>query len=124
MSQGQWICTKRLSASKLSCWPESDTVGCQLSWCEPQCVTRWFQEYYGRTLLIGICCEDLPEEINRVTLDPQLTDSNGIAAPKVHYRLSGNSERMMAHAIERTTEALDAAGAIQIVPYGRVRDTG
>jgi choline dehydrogenase-like flavoprotein len=83
-----------------------------------------FQKYYGRTLLIGICCEDLPEEINCVTLDPELTDSHGIPAPKITYRLSENSERMLAHALQRTSDVLDAAGAVQINPYGQVRDTG
>ena len=30
-------------------------------------------------------CEDLPEEHNRVTLDPVLKDSHGIPAPKIDY---------------------------------------
>lgn len=83
-----------------------------------------FQKYYGRTLLIGLCCEDLPEEINRVTLDPELTDSHGIPAPKITYRLSENSEKMLSHGLQRISDALEAAGAVQINPYGQVRDTG
>lgn len=57
--------------------------------------------------------EDLPEETNTVTLDPELTDSNGIPAPKVTYTLSDNSKKMLAHAIARAKEALTAAGAIE-----------
>ncbi|MCZ6887007.1 MAG: GMC family oxidoreductase N-terminal domain-containing protein, partial [Gammaproteobacteria bacterium] len=37
-----------------------------------------FARYFDRTVSLGICCEDLPEQHNTVTLDPQLTDSNGI----------------------------------------------
>ncbi len=83
-----------------------------------------FQKYYGRNVQIGICCEDLPEEVNAVTLDPELTDSDGIPAPKITYRLSENSERMMAHAVQRATEVFKAAGAIQIDSFGQVRETG
>ena len=57
--------------------------------------------------------EDLPDESNTVTLDPELTDSNGIPAPKVTYTLSENSRKMLAHAVERGKEALDAAGAVE-----------
>lgn len=58
-------------------------------------------------------CEDLPERHNTVTLDPDLTDSNGIPAPKVTYTLSDNSLRMMEHSVERITEILEAAGAVK-----------
>ena len=56
-------------------------------------------------------CEDLPEEHNRVTLDPELKDSHGIPAPKLDYTLSDNSRKMMAHGIARAKEVLTAAGA-------------
>ena len=57
-----------------------------------------------------IICEDLPEEHNRVTLDPELTDADGIPAPRIDYRLSENSERMLAHCVARGEEVLAAAG--------------
>ena len=58
-----------------------------------------------------VICEDLPEPENRVSLDSELTDSNGIPAPKIHYRLSENSERMLEHGVARGREVLVAAGA-------------
>ena len=58
-----------------------------------------------------VICEDLPEEHNRVTLDPELTDSDGIPAPKIHYTVSENSRRMLDHSVARGTEVLEAAGA-------------
>lgn len=58
-------------------------------------------------------CEDLPELHNTVTLDPDLTDSNGIPAPKVTYTMSENTIRMLEHSIDRMTEILIAAGALR-----------
>ena len=72
---------------------------------------RAFRDLFDRTAGMVVICEDLPEAHNRVTLDPALTDSNGIPAPKVHYRLSENSERMLEHAVARGTEILEASGA-------------
>ena len=60
-------------------------------------------------------CEDLPEEHNTVTLDPELTDSNGIPAPKIDYTLSENSRRMLDHAVARGEEILHAAGARDVI---------
>ncbi|MBN8909409.1 MAG: GMC family oxidoreductase, partial [Rhodospirillales bacterium] len=70
-----------------------------------------YRKLFGhRTGMVAIC-EDLPEEHNTVTLDPKLTDGNGIPAPKITYRLSENSRRMLHHAVARGTEVLRAAGA-------------
>ncbi|MGY1644570.1 GMC family oxidoreductase [Geodermatophilus sp. SYSU D00703] len=55
--------------------------------------------------------EDLPEEHNAVTLDPVLTDSDGLPAPKVNYTTSENTIRILDFAIERALEAHEAAGA-------------
>jgi len=70
-----------------------------------------FDELFDRTAGMVIICEDLPEPENRVTLDPELTDGNGIPAPKLHYRLSENSRRMLEHAVARGAQLLEAAGA-------------
>ncbi|MEZ5654001.1 MAG: GMC family oxidoreductase [Burkholderiaceae bacterium] len=73
-----------------------------------------FRAMFARTSAIVCTCEDLPEWHNRVVLDPDLTDSSGIPAPRLHYRLSENSLRMLDHAIARSTELLEAAGASDI----------
>lgn len=67
-----------------------------------------------RRLQIGVACEDLPEEHNRVTLDPTLKDSHGIPAPRIDYTLSENTQAMMEHGIARATEILEEAGAANI----------
>ncbi|HET9475886.1 MAG TPA: GMC family oxidoreductase N-terminal domain-containing protein, partial [Dehalococcoidia bacterium] len=69
-----------------------------------------FARLYDHTAtLVGIT-EDLAEETNTVTLDPELTDSHGIPAPKITYRLSENSRKMLAHAVDRASDVLAAAG--------------
>jgi choline dehydrogenase-like flavoprotein len=73
-----------------------------------------FRRYFNHTADILAICEDLPEETNQVTLDPELKDANGIPAPRIHYRLGENSERMLIHSIERGKEAARAAGAIEV----------
>jgi len=72
---------------------------------------RAFAELFDHTAGLIAICEDLPETVNSVTLDPELTDQHGIPAPKINYRLSDNSQRMLAHAMDRAREALEAAGA-------------
>jgi choline dehydrogenase-like flavoprotein len=67
-----------------------------------------------RRLQIGVACEDLPEEHNRVTLDTVLKDSNGIPAPRIDYTMSENTRRMMEHGIARASEILATAGAKNI----------
>ena len=83
-----------------------------------------FERYMGRSVNINVVCEDLPEESNMVSLDPELTDSHGIPAPKINYQVSENSNRMMQHGVKSAIQALEASGAFQINPYGRTRDTG
>lgn len=73
-----------------------------------------FGRMFDHSLGMLAICEDLPEEINRVTIDPDLKDSDGIPAPKITYRLSENSKRMLEHSVARGTEILEAAGARDI----------
>lgn len=59
--------------------------------------------------------DDLPEQSNTVTLDGSLTDSDGIAAPKITYRISENSRKQLAFLVDRMEEAHQAAGAISTI---------
>jgi len=76
---------------------------------------RAFREMYPRLAGMMVICEDLPEEHNTVTLDPVQTDSDGIPAPKVTYRLSDNSLKMLKYGADRASEVLKAAGAKDIL---------
>lgn len=83
-----------------------------------------YQALWDRTAGMVVICEDLPEEHNRVVLDPELTDSDGIPAPKIEYRLSDNSERMLAHSVARATEVLKAAGAVDCISEAPLKPAG
>jgi len=71
-----------------------------------------YQKIWDRTTSLMTICEDFPEEHNCVTLDPELTDSNGIPAPRIQYTISENTRKMLAHGQEKAIEVLNAAGAI------------
>ncbi len=74
-----------------------------------------YRRMFKRTTGMVAVCEDLPELHNQVTLDPDLRDSDGIPAPKIDYTLSDNSKRMMEHAVEKASEILKAAGAVDVL---------
>jgi choline dehydrogenase-like flavoprotein len=59
--------------------------------------------------------EDLPEEHNRVTLSSTLFDSDGLPAPKVEYRISDNTRKLLKFTVERMVEAHRAAGATHVI---------
>ncbi len=68
---------------------------------------------HARGLLWCANTEDLPEESNRITLDDRLTDSDGIPAPRVHYRVSENTRKILKFTVERMEELHEAAGAVE-----------
>jgi len=78
----------------------------------------------GHSAMWGIIAEDLPELENRVVLDPVLKDGDGVAAPKIIYRMSDNSRRLLQFHLERARESLEAAGARQTVIAPLIRETG
>ena len=74
-----------------------------------------YERTFGHAAVWGIVGEDLPEERNAVGLDAVLRDSDGIPAPKVRYRMSENSKRLIAFHTARAAETLWAAGAHEVL---------
>ena len=85
---------------------------------------RVVAERFRRTINLGVMGEDLPETINEVTLDPTLTDAHGIPAPLVRYRLNENSLKMLDYGVARASEALQAAGAVEVLFTSPLRPSG
>jgi choline dehydrogenase-like flavoprotein len=83
-----------------------------------------YQQLFDRTGGLLAICEDLPDPENRVTLDPDLVDGNGIPAPRIEYRLGENSQRMLEHGVARAREVLEAAGAWQTFVEAPLRLAG
>ena len=57
-------------------------------------------------------------------LDERLTDSDGIPAPRLLYKLSENSSRIIDFHQARARESLQAAGAYETVVAPLIRATG
>jgi len=70
----------------------------------------------GRAVDWNVLTEDLPDESHTVTLDDALTDSDGIPAPRIRYRIAENTQRILAFNRARMIEAHHAAGAIEVFP--------
>jgi choline dehydrogenase-like flavoprotein len=85
---------------------------------------RRVRERFGHCLSWGIFGEDLPDERNRVELDPELADAAGTPAPKVVYRISENSRRLLAFHVERARESLLEAGAVRVDALSPMRGAG
>jgi choline dehydrogenase-like flavoprotein len=79
---------------------------------------------FGRSFEWGIIAEDLPDEENRIVLDDDLVDDAGIAAPKVIYKSSENTRKLIDFHVDRVHEAHDAAGAIKTSTTKLLRDCG
>ena len=77
-----------------------------------------FDTVYPYSASLTVVTEDLPEETNCVTLDPELTDGDGIPAPRITYRVSENTRAMIRHAEDRAEQALLAAGARTVFGKG------
>lgn len=65
----------------------------------------------GRGASWGLFGEDLPDAANHVRLSSTLTDSSGLPAPEMHYRVSENSRRLLDFHIAKASESLSEAGA-------------
>lgn len=74
-------------------------------------IQQRIRELTGHTVMIAIGSEDLPQDDNRVVLDPHLTDPDGVPAPRIQYRLDENNIRLREWHRERAVEALGASGA-------------
>ena len=71
----------------------------------------------ARSAVLWACnIDDLPEESNRVVLDPSRTDSSGLPAAKIQYRFGENTLKIRDFAVARMVEAHEAAGAIRTLP--------
>lgn len=83
-----------------------------------------FDKSFGHRIGLGIILEDLPELHNEVILDSELKDDHGIPAPKINYKLSENTLKMLEHGLARGREVMQAAGSLKEYTFGPVRYAG
>lgn len=83
-----------------------------------------FASLFNHSMGIAVITEDLPERHNRVMLDWQHCDANGMPGLVCQYQLSANTKAMLKHGIERSKEVILAAGGKVSTAFGPVRHTG
>ncbi len=103
-------------------WTTGEGVRDEEFWGDQFCVKM--RQSIGHLLEWAVVPEDLPEETNYVSLSDDLKDSDGLPAPKIHYRTSQNTHKMLDFNIARTLEAHQAAGAIRTWVTERNRTSG
>lgn len=72
-----------------------------------------FAKRFDHSCGFTVCAEDLAEDHNRISLSEHLVDGDGLPAPKMSYRLSDNSRRILDFGLARAEELLVDAGATQ-----------
>jgi choline dehydrogenase-like flavoprotein len=74
----------------------------------------WFERHFGHGLGIHAIGDDLPNPDNRITLDPDRSDADGMPGARLHYRPGENDRRMMAFMLDRLRDIGRALGAVEV----------
>ncbi len=74
------------------------------------------RDYFLHSMKIGMILQDLPQETNRVDLDPQVTDSWGLPVARITNKPHANDTAMSKWQIDKNVEILEAAGAVRTMP--------
>jgi choline dehydrogenase-like flavoprotein len=83
-----------------------------------------FMRRFGHALSLAVISEDLPEAHNSVTLDARLADSNGIPSPRITYKVSANTRRLLDHGISKARQVFEVAGAHTVMVNPILRQGG
>jgi choline dehydrogenase-like flavoprotein len=74
---------------------------------------KWFERHFGHSIGLFAIGDDLPNPENRVTLDPDKRDAEGVPEAKLFYLPGENDRRMMAFMLDRLVDVAKAAGAYE-----------
>ncbi|HKQ60102.1 MAG TPA: GMC family oxidoreductase [Candidatus Polarisedimenticolaceae bacterium] len=72
-------------------------------------------ELFAHTANVATIGEALPDERNRIELDPVVRDLHGLPAPRIVFRLFDNERAMLRTMSARLHELLRAAGAREVI---------
>ncbi|MGY1644184.1 GMC family oxidoreductase [Geodermatophilus sp. SYSU D00703] len=73
-----------------------------------------FGRRFDRHVFAAIQVDDLPRSDNRITLDPEVTDSSGLPAARRQYTLSDNDRTLLEFGTARLHEIAEASGARKV----------
>ena len=117
--------------AKWQVMPSGGPLGLRAGYSDSALDDVWGENFHkrirkvtGHTFEWGITAEDLPDPDNRVVIDPTLTDSDGIPSPKIVYKSSENTRKLMDFNLARAVEAHEASGASEIHVTPLMRDCG
>ncbi len=79
---------------------------------------------FGHSAYWAIIAEDLPNDDNRVTLDADLKDADGMPAPKMVYKASENTWKLLDYNQAQAKVSMAEAGAYETIVAPIVRETG
>ncbi|MCR4471588.1 GMC family oxidoreductase [Burkholderia sp. SCN-KJ] len=85
---------------------------------------KTIKQRFGRSAYWAILAEDLPSDENRVMLDPDARDVDGLPLAKVIYHTSENSRRLLAYNEEMAIQSMKEAGAYETIVAPQLRETG
>lgn len=74
------------------------------------------RDYFLHSMKIGMILQDLPQETNRVDLDPDVKDRWGMPVARITNKPHANDTAMSKWQIDKNVEILEAAGAVRTMP--------
>jgi choline dehydrogenase-like flavoprotein len=74
---------------------------------------KWFERHFGHCIGIHAIGDDLPNPDNRVSLDPNVSDRDGVPVARLHYLPGENDKRMMNYMLDRLVDIAKASGAFE-----------
>jgi choline dehydrogenase-like flavoprotein len=94
------------------------------AWGPDFCAAMDAYEHTAGMWLVG---EDMPQETNRITLNPDVSDQHGLPAPNVHFDDHPNDVAMREHAWTAGSAVYEAVGAeacVRTPPYPSTHNLG
>jgi choline dehydrogenase-like flavoprotein len=82
------------------------------------------RDYFNHSMKVGVLVHDLPQESNRVELDPEVRDAWDMSVLRVTHRAHPNDLALGNWTVARAAEILEAAGAGQVIPVPIERISG
>jgi len=76
---------------------------------------QYMRSFFGHSAGISTVGEQLPDERNRIELDPEVKDEYGMPVPRISFELLENDKSMMLAMKRNLKEIYDAAGATEIL---------
>ncbi len=80
---------------------------------------REYMRDYNHWYTLGVLCELLPHPENRVTVDSEVTDQNGIPVARMEYTQCENDRKNIAFAKQTLHDIWEAAGAQDVLVIDR-----